>query len=92
MDDVATRRLNEQIRREQRTVTAWKEKYGKRADYLFPNDSQKAARLRELHRQMDKLGRADFEDMAQRKHALETLRASMQALVNDVDTDKGSVQ
>jgi hypothetical protein len=89
MDDVATRRLNEHIQREQRTIIAWKEKYGRRNDFIFPDDGSKASRLRELKGLTDKFSRAEFTSMDDRVRALEQLRAAMAQCVVDVDDSLG---
>jgi len=85
MDDVATRRLNEQIRREQRSIKAWKDKYGKRKDYLFPENDEAAKRMRGLKAQIDKLARFEFKDMGERRRALEDLRTIMGQVAVDCE-------
>ncbi|KAJ1639540.1 hypothetical protein T492DRAFT_899215 [Pavlovales sp. CCMP2436] len=77
MDVAASSRLNEQIRREQRTQDAWKSKYGRKQDFLYPDDVAKAERLRALNVQAVKIARASFSSVEERIGGLQELRALM---------------
>lgn len=82
-------RLNEQFRREQRTQVAWKEKYGRKEDYLYPQDAAKAENLRALKALTDKATRAEYASADERLQALEELRAHMAQCAADVDESLG---
>jgi hypothetical protein len=85
MDVAASSRLNEQIRREQRTQDAWKEKFGRKQDFLHPDDAAKAQRLRALNVLVVKIARAEFASVEERVSGLQQLRAMMAQAVLDVD-------
>lgn len=82
-------RLHEQFRREQRTNDAWKEKYGRREDFIFPTDAAKALNLRALKALSDKCTRAEYASMGERIKAIEELRAQMARCLVDVDENIG---
>lgn len=89
MDSVMAGRLNEQFRREKRSNDAWKEKYGRREDFLYPNDPVKAQNLRALKALAEKSARASFASMDERIKAIEQLRVLMAQCA--VDSDDASL-
>ena len=86
MDDAANRRLLERYKQETRVAAAWKEKYGRERDFIFPESADKAQRLKALNAVVAKAGRQQFEGgPAERMATLETMRAAMAQCVADLD-------
>jgi hypothetical protein len=86
MDDAANRRLLERYKQETRVAAAWKEKYGRSVDFIFPESAAKAQRLKALNQIVTHAGRQQFESgAAERIATLEAMRVAMAQCVADLD-------